>query len=128
MKLLICGSRSITSPDAVANAITEFGLTPDLVISGGARGVDSSAEVWAKRNGVPCEVIKPDWETHGKSAGVKRNIVMVDKCDAVLAIWDGDSRGTKFTIDYGTKSGKEVFVTYASRTADPETNSPEANT
>lgn len=33
---------------------------------------------------------------------------MVDLADTVLVVWDGTSRGTKYTIEYAQKKNKEV--------------------
>ena len=40
-----------------------------------------------------------DWDKHGKSAGYKRNLEMAENADALIAFWDGESRGTKHMID-----------------------------
>lgn len=39
-----------------------------------------------------------------------RNCVMVGAAEAVIAVWDGESPGTKHSIDYATAQGKHVFV------------------
>ena len=35
---------------------------------------------------------------------------MVEVSDAVIAIWNGQSKGTKHSIDLAKKAGKPVFV------------------
>ena len=40
-----------------------------------------------------------DWDKYGKSAGFIRNKEMVDIADAAIIFWDGDSKGTKDTIE-----------------------------
>jgi uncharacterized phage-like protein YoqJ len=73
-----------------------------VVISGGAPGVDSWAEEAAIERGLDVEVYEPQWRrpdgTTDRGAGFKRNQVIVDKSDAVIAFWDGKSRGTADTI------------------------------
>jgi hypothetical protein len=71
--------------------------------------VDSLAENWSFENGVPCELIKPDWKTYRRSAGLKRNIIMVDKCGAVRAIWDGESQGTNSRSTTERNQGKRYL-------------------
>lgn len=39
-----------------------------------------------------------------------RNILIVNESDLIVAIWNGKSKGTKFTIDYARKMNKEVRV------------------
>jgi len=123
MKVIVAGSRSINLQSTVTQAIgsafnswlqanpenwKQF-LNPEIV-SGGARGVDWCGEQYARKHKFPLKVFKADWETHGKKAGILRNIEMGNYADALIAIWDGKSRGTKHMIDYMTKLQKPVFV------------------
>ncbi len=68
-------------------------------MSGGAKGVDTSARKYAKEKGVKLTEYLPEYEKYGRSAPLKRNITIIEYADAVLAFWDGQSRGTKFVID-----------------------------
>lgn len=106
MKLLIAGSRHIQSYD----------LTPhipagvSLIITGGAKGVDTLGEVYAREHGIPTLTVKPVYEKYGRAAPIRRNEEMVDMADAVLVIWDGVSRGSRYTAEYARKKGKDVTV------------------
>jgi hypothetical protein len=83
------------------------------VVSGGATGVDELGEAWAKAQGIPITqflVSKADWDTYGKSAGPRRNRVMAAYGDALLAIWDGASRGTANMIAEMRSLGKPTIV------------------
>jgi hypothetical protein len=40
----------------------------------------------------------------------KRNKLIVDECDCVLAFWDGQSHGTKFTLDYAKEKNKPIKI------------------
>ena len=51
-----------------------------------------------------------EWDKYGKRAGFLRNYVMVGAADAVIAVWDGSSPGTKHSIEYARSRGKQVFV------------------
>lgn len=105
MKLLIVGSRSIVDYDISAH-IPE-GV--DLIISGGAVGIDTLAEKYADGQGIEKLIIRPCYEKFGRAAPIRRNEEMVDLCDAVLAVWDGKSRGTAYTLKYARKKGKKVI-------------------
>ncbi len=104
MKILIVGSRKINDIK-IEKYIRE---DVDLVISGGAAGVDAIAERYADAKGISKLIIRPEYEKYGRAAPLKRNELMVDLADKVLAFWDGRSRGTKYTIEYARKRGKET--------------------
>lgn len=106
MKVAIIGSRSIKNIDIssyIPRNITE-------VISGGAIGIDSLAEAYADKMNIPKQIIKPEYDEYGKVAPLKRNKIIADKSDVIVAIWDGKSRGTRHVIDYAHKTGKSVKV------------------
>jgi len=105
MKLLVIGSRTITDFD-LTNHIPE---ETSLIISGGAKGIDTIAEQYADSHGIEKLIIKPQYEKFGKAAPLKRNEEMVDKADAVLAIWDGKSKGTEYTLKYAQKENKKII-------------------
>ena len=106
MKLLIAGSRSITNIDLEKYIPKET----TLIISGGAIGVDTLAERYADRHKISKYIKLPRYDLYGRSAPLKRNEEIANACDKALVIWDGKSRGSKYTIDYLKKIGKEVVV------------------
>lgn len=80
------------------------------VIHGGAKGADSMADDWFVVSWCPFDVFPADWDQHGKRAGIMRNLDMADAADALIAFWDGESRGTKHMIETAIKEGLEVHV------------------
>lgn len=76
------------------------------IVSGGAKGADTLASLYAEERELALTVFLPDWDQHGRSAGFKRNVQIVDYCDYLIAFWDGKSKGTKHSIDLATKAGK----------------------
>lgn len=106
MKLLIVGSRSIKEFD-----LSEYvSLDTELIISGGATGVDSIAERYADKHKISKLILRPRYDIYGKYAPLKRNETMVDVSDCLLVIWDGFSRGTKHIIDYAKRKNKTITV------------------
>lgn len=103
MKLAVVGSRNWQMPIVISQILSE--IYPSEIVSGGAQGVDSFAEAWAKLHLIPVKVFKPDW-SKGKSAGAQRNRQIIDYCDKLIAFWDGKSKGTKISIDMAAKAGK----------------------
>jgi hypothetical protein len=111
-KVLVCGSRGWESVSQVRMVYAKLdAIGPTEIISGGARGADRVAEVWAKTNSVPITVFTPNWNKYGRRAGILRNNQMLDtNPDLVLAFWDGVSTGTKHTINEARKRGMKVEV------------------
>jgi len=92
-------------------ALQFSGMLEDItIISGGAPGVDTWAEHIAKDFGLQTRIYPADWKTHGKAAGYLRNEEMVKAADIVIAFWDGESKGTKLTIDLALKYRKVLEV------------------
>ncbi len=109
-RVIIAGGRDITNYDLVVDAVEESGFQIDVVVSGGATGVDTLGEQYADESGIPLTVFRADWHTHGRAAGPIRNRKMAENADALIAIWDGKSRGTKNMIETATKLGLLVYV------------------
>ena len=81
-----------------------------IIVSGGCVGADLMGEQYAKERGYGVERYPAEWEKYGKKAGIMRNAVMADNADALIAYWDGISRGTKNMIDEARKKGLAVCV------------------
>lgn len=80
------------------------------VVSGTARGADSCGEDWARDRDHWLSRWPANWRQYGKSAGYKRNEQMAAYADALVAFWDGKSRGTKHMIDIAKAQGLAVRV------------------
>lgn len=121
MNIAIVGSRSFGYLDMVKLHVQRIAAKyPDaVIISGGARGVDSAAEVAAKHHGLDTLIFPAEWDKYGKSAGFKRNRDIVEAADVVVGFWDGTSRGTKHSLDLALELGKPVFVLGVSGTLVP---------
>ena len=70
-----------------------------VIVSGHASGADSLGERFAQEHGLQIELHPADWAKHGRAAGPIRNKEMAESADALIAFWDGQSRGTKNMID-----------------------------
>lgn len=110
MKVIIAGSRNIVDYEVVKEAIEESQFTIKKVVSGGAKGVDALGERYADEMNIPLVIFFADWNTHGRSAGPIRNKKMAENADALIAIWDGRSRGTKNMIETAQKMKLFVYV------------------
>ena len=106
MIVAVVGSRGL-----FAENLGEY-LPDDVteIVSGGARGIDACAAKYAKENGIKLTEFLPDYKKYGRSAPIKRNNLIVDRADLVLAFWDGKSKGTGYVIEYCKKAGKALTV------------------
>lgn len=110
MKTIIAGSRTCAEYSALLDAIGACPFSITEVVSGRAAGVDTLGEMYAKEHGLPLHLFPADWKSHGKRAGYLRNTEMSKNAEALLAVWDGQSRGTKHMIEIAEKAGLDVFV------------------
>ena len=116
MKIIIAGSRTITDYQLVKEII-EKALPiinevdePFSFIFGGARGVDSLGEKYAKEKSIGYGTMIANWDLYGKKAGYLRNVAMANDANALIAVWDGKSKGTKHMIDIAKKKGLKVYI------------------
>ena len=81
---------------------------PEMIIEGGAKGADTCAFWWAKKNGIKIKTMKADWEKHGKSAGSIRNQAMLnERPDLVIAFPGG--AGTADMVKKAKTRGVDVI-------------------
>ncbi len=114
MKIAIIGSRNLEMIDLspyLSENVTEL-------VSGGARGIDTCVRNWALSHGIPLREFLPDYARYGRRAPLVRNDAMVDYADAVVALWDGTSRGTAYTIRQAEKRGVPVTIYTFKKAAD----------
>ena len=111
MKVAVIGSRSITIKN-----IGEYLGACDEIVSGGAKGVDTSAAEYAEAQGIRITVFLPQYDRYGRAAPIKRNQEIVDYADRVVAFWDGASKGTQSVIRYAEKVGKPCEIILCTKT------------
>ena len=122
VNVAVIGSRGITDKEWVFSKLDEYlnrFKTPSIklqfannyprIITGGAKGVDSLAEEYAKLNGLSLRVIKPI-NPSDKFSYLLRNVEIITLADVILAFWDGESSGTGFVIGYAEKRNKDITV------------------
>ena len=108
MKYIIAGGRDFTNYTVMAKILKEFNI--DTVISGCAKGADTLGAEWAAKNGIPLQTFPAYWDTYGKAAGFIRNAEMGEYADALIAFWDGQSKGTKHIIQTMKRLHKTYWV------------------
>jgi len=110
MRVIVCGGREFEDYDLVKTVLAAFrNLWGDFtVVSGAAHGADSLGERWARESELLVQRFPAQWDRHGKRAGYIRNQQMLDTLatgDAIVAFWNGASRGTQMMIELGRARG-----------------------
>ena len=84
-----------------------------LIVSGGAEGVDELARDFAIENEIEFKVFEPQWDYYGKAAGPIRNRAIMECATHVLALPSSYySPGTKSAIKIARKYKRKVIVVY----------------
>lgn len=112
MKVLVCGSREINDKSVVFQALKNAPWNPDVLIHGDAVGVDRIADRYGRITNIRRDVHSiPEWvwQKIGPRAGPMRNEYMIDLADAVIAVWDGDSDGTRDAIKKAESEGLPIY-------------------
>lgn len=110
MKLSIVGSRSFSDYALLKASILKSFPEVSIVVSGGAKGADQMGQKFAEDMNLKTEIYLPDWKRYGKGAGIVRNTLIVKNSHALIAFWDGTSRGTKKTIAISRALGKRLII------------------
>lgn len=110
MKVIIAGSRNIEDPRLVEEAIRDSGFEVTTLVSGCAMGVDIVGIMWAEDHNIPILRFPANWSKYGRRAGFIRNKEMSEVGEALIAVWDGESNGTKNMISLMRAKNVPVYV------------------
>lgn len=110
MRLIVAGSRTITNSSIVYDVLDALPFRPSEIVTGGAPGPDTFADLWAKNLGYPRRVFSADWDKLGKAAGPMRNQEMAEYAHGLLAFWQKRSAGTGDMIERARKKGLWIRV------------------
>lgn len=114
MKLIIAGSRGFNDYSLLREKCDFLlsNVSPDRleIVSGTAKGADQMGERYAEERGIKVKRFPADWDKYGKGAGYRRNSQMSDYADALIAFWDGESRGTLHMINLARKKQLKIKI------------------
>jgi len=118
VNLAIVGTKSYNDYDkfleVIHNILDVYSIVPGCIISGGAKGVDTLAEDYAKEFEIKPKIFPAEWTNasgiYDKGAGMKRNALIIENADFVVAIWDGKSSGTKNSIKRAKNLNKPLVI------------------
>lgn len=118
MKFIVAGSRDLDEDVIYAELVKlrisdhHFAQATEIV-SGRARGADTSGERYAEFYDIPLALFPADWDTHGKAAGAIRNKQMALHADAaVIFMKPGGSPGSNNMRAHMNRMKKPVYVFY----------------
>jgi len=130
MKLLITGSRNYKNADTLSEMIDQLTMliqienimdcTPTEILHGGATGADQLADNYAKKHGIKCTIIRPDYQRHHhKMAPLMRNTELVEKSEYTIALYgkgQDEKGGTADTARKTKAARKHLLECYSDGT------------
>jgi hypothetical protein len=111
-KVAVVGSRVFNNWNQLKIELDKILEEDDEIVSGGALGVDSMAQRYAKEKGHNIKIYYPKYARHGKPATFIRNKDIVEDSDLVLAFYaKGRFRvgGTANSAEWAERLGKELL-------------------
>jgi hypothetical protein len=72
MRILVTGGREFTDQGRVFQELDarHFDTPVELIIEGGAQGVDRQARYWALEKGIPCMTFHACWDALGRAVAI----------------------------------------------------------
>jgi hypothetical protein len=114
MRIIIAGGRSFKDYNRLSS-VCDYMLqnqTDVEIVSGTAMGADKLGERYAQERGYKIARFPAEWSTYQKAAGFIRNKQMAEYSNALIAFWDGRSKGTEHMIDLAVQYGLKVKICY----------------
>ncbi len=113
INLAVVGSSRFYDFEVFENAIEDWveeNGYPDLIVVGGASGVDYMAERWADNNSVPIAIFSEEWDDPKRGlqdkgraeAANTLTVKILDSATHVLALPSSTSKWTRIIIDMAT--------------------------
>jgi len=113
MNIVIIGNRRGWTYEFVRKKLKELSVyKSDVIISGGAEGVDGFAQRYAKEIGAEIHIIYPDPDKPSPKRFFDRDELMAFRGDVIVAFDKKEltHSGTQYTINFAKKLKKEVIL------------------
>ena len=100
MKVLVCGGRNYTDTERVEHVLNSLHAEKRItnIITGAAQGADALAQAWAISNRIAVARYPANWKEHGRSAGPRRNKIMLETERPQIVVAFPGGKGTKDMI------------------------------
>jgi len=115
-RVIIAGGRDFNNYELLQTKMDFYlqNQTDVTIVSGMAKGADALGVRYAHSKNLNIAEYPAEWKRKDgscdKAAGYKRNLKMADNADALVAFWDGHSKGTKHMIDTMLKRNMPVRI------------------
>ena len=112
IKVIIAGGRDFQDWNKLVDVCDRAFINHNEIeiVSGCANGADKLGERYANERGHQIKRFPADWDKYGKGAGYRRNAEMANYAGALIAFWDGLSRGTAHMINLAKEKGLKVLI------------------
>ena len=110
IRLAVIGSRTFDDYDLLSQVLGSVQRTISIIVSDGAKGADTLAAKYALEHDILVHEILPQWDKFGRNAGYVRNVLIITNSDALIAFWDGKSKGTEHSINLAREAGIPVYI------------------
>ena len=114
---LVVGSRSYDDYDFIKQKLDYLlsNYQNIVIVSGGAKGVDTCAKRYAQEKGYNYKEFPAEWDKYGNKAGYIRNAAMhvylsKQQNRGCVAFWDGSSKGTKHNFGLAKKYNNPIKI------------------
>lgn len=114
MKVIIAGGRDFSDYETLSSNCDRIlqNVKKVEIISGRCSGADELGERYARERGYKIKLFPAQWGTLGRKAGPIRNKQMAEYSDALIAFWDGESKGTGGMIGLAEENGLQINVVF----------------
>lgn len=119
MVVIIAGTRGFKDMEVLSMALLDSGWrnrVREIVSGAEPTGVDHLGEEFCRVVGLKLTRFPADWAAHGRAAGPIRNEEMgkyaAEKGGRLLAIWDGQSKGTASMLSVAKRLKIPTFIYY----------------
>ncbi len=107
MIVIVTGGRDYRDRESVTRVLEQ--LRPLIVVAGDATGADTLALNWARNNGIKSHCFKAAWALHGRSAGPRRNLEMLQAFPTGLVVAFPGGKGTLNCVGQARRLGHSVI-------------------
>jgi hypothetical protein len=111
MRIGVVGGRTVTDSKIMCAKLDYLVKEYDSLVSGGAAGADTIAELYAKKRMLQIEVFLPDPKLYPEENPYHaRNRKIAERCELLVAFPTKDSVGTWDTVQMAMKLRKRVII------------------